>query len=131
RIVCMYGWQSRFLAETGRWAEALEVAERIVDHRDCSALFRLTALAPLGMVRTRRGDPGAREALDEALALALESGELERMVPVVAARAELLWLGGDAAGAAAEASAVIERARKVGRPWYVADLAVWIWRGGG
>src|SRR5262249_19692186 len=131
RIVCMYGWRSRFLAETGRWTEAVEDAARIVDNPSCSALFRLTALTPLGLVRTRRGDPGAREALDEALALAKESGELERMVPVVAARAELLWLGGDAAGAAAEASAGVEKARKTRRPWYVADLAVWIWRGGG
>jgi len=131
RIVCLYGWRSRFLAETGRWTEAIEQASRIVDNPGCSALFRLTALTPLGLARTRRGDPGAREALDEALALARKSGELERMVPVAAARAELLWLGGDAAGAAAEASAVIERARKARRPWYVADLAVWIWRGGG
>ena len=131
RIVCLYGWRSRFLAETGRWTEAIEQASRIVDNPGCSALFRLTALTPLGLARTRRGDPGAREALDEALALARKSGELERMVPVAAARAELLWLGGDAAGAAAEASAVIEKARNARRPWYVADLAVWIWRGGG
>jgi len=131
RITCMYCWRARLRAETGRWTEAVEDAAHIVDNPGCSALFRLAALTPLGLLRTRRGDPGAREALDEALALARENGELERMVPVFAARAELLWLCGDARGAAAEASAVIEKARKTGRPWYVADLAVWIWRGGG
>jgi len=34
------------------------------------------------------------------------------MVPVAAARGELQWLSGDEPGAAAEASAVIEKARK-------------------
>lgn len=131
RITCMYCWRARLRMETGRWAEAVEDAARIVDNPGCSALFRLAALTPLALLRTRRGDPGAREALDEALALARKSGELERMAPVAAARAEMLWLGGDAPGAAAEASAVIERARKARRRWYVADLAVWIWRGGG
>jgi ATP/maltotriose-dependent transcriptional regulator MalT len=131
RRICLSSWRARLMAETGRWTEAVEDAAHVLDGRECSALFRLAALTPLGLVRTRRGDPGAREALDEALALSRRSGELERMVPIAAARAELLWLSGDDAGAAAEASAVIEKARMVRRPWYVADLAVWIWRGGG
>ena len=131
RILCMYCWRARLRTETGRWAEAVDDAAHIVDHPGSSALFRLAALTPLGLLRARRGDPGGREALDEALALARENGELERMVPVAAARGELQWLSGDESGAAAEASAVIEKARKARRPWYVADLAVWIWRGGG
>ncbi len=131
RILCMYCWRARLRTETGRWAEAVDDAAHIVDHPGSSALFRLAALTPLGLLRARRGDPGGREALDEALALARENGELERMVPVAAARGELQWLSGDEPGAAAEASAVIEKARKARRPWYVADLAVWIWRGGG
>ena len=115
----------------GRFSEAADDAARILDNPRCSPLFRLTALTPLGLLRARRGDPGAYAALDEALALAQKSGELERIVPVAAARAELRWLEGDGPGAAAEASAVIDRARKARRSWYVADLAVWIWRGGG
>ena len=131
RRICLYGWRARLMAETGRWAEAVEDAAHIVDNPGCSPLFRLTALTPLGLTRARRGDPGAREALDEALELARQSGELERIVPATAAKAELLWLSGDEAGAAAEASALIERARQARRPSYVGDLAVWIWRGGG
>ena len=131
RIACMYCWRARLRAETGRWAEAADDAAHVVDNPGCSELFRLTALTPLGLVRARRGDPGAREVLDEALALARRSGELDRLVPVAAGRAELLWLSGDGPGAAAEASVVIEKARKARRPWFVADLAVWVWRGGG
>ncbi|HUK88595.1 MAG TPA: response regulator transcription factor, partial [Terriglobales bacterium] len=131
RATCMYCWRARLRVETCRWAEAAEDAAHIVDNRGCAALFRLAALTPLGLLRARRGDPGAREALDEALLLAKKSGELQHLALVAAARAELLWLGGDAEGTAAEASSVIEKARKAGRAAYVSELAVWIWRGGG
>ncbi len=131
RITCMYCWRARLNVERGRWAEVVDDAAHVLDNPKASALFRLAALTPLGLLRTRRGDPGAREALEEALALAKRNGEVERLVPVAAARAELAWLCGDAAAAAAEASLVIEKARDARRPWFVADLAVWIWRGGG
>ncbi len=131
RTLCMHAWRARLRTETGQWAEAAEDAARILDNPRCSAMFRLAALTAIGLLRTRRGDPGALEALDEALALARQSGELERLVPVAAARAEMSWLSGDVASALAEASAVIEQAANAGRSWYVGDLALWIWRGGG
>ena len=131
RTLCMHAWRARLRTETGQWAEAPEDVARILDNPRCSALFRLAALTAIGLLRTRRGDPGAREALDEALALARQSNELERLVPVVAARAELAWLSGDDASALAEASSVIERAVSARRQWYAGDLGLWIWRSGG
>lgn len=131
RAMCMHCWRALLRVQTGRWAGAVDDAARILEDPGTSPLFRLAALTPLGLLRARRGDPAARATLDEALALATECGELERLVPVVTARAELLWLAGDAAGAKAEASALIDRARNARRPWYVGNLAVWIWRGGG
>ncbi len=131
RNICLYSWRARLMAEICQWSEAVDAAERIIRDPGRSALFRITALTALGLLRARRGDPGAREALDEALALGKQSGELEWIVPATAARAELHWLSGDARRAAAEAMALIGTVRKSRRRWYVADLAVWIWRGGG
>jgi ATP/maltotriose-dependent transcriptional regulator MalT len=131
RTLCMHAWRARLRTETGQWLEAPEDAARILDNPRCSALFRLAALTAIGLLRTRRGDPGARESLDEALALARQSDELERLVPVAAARAELAWLSGDAASALAEASSVIERVVSARRRCYAGDLALWIWRSGG
>jgi ATP/maltotriose-dependent transcriptional regulator MalT len=130
RVMCMYCWRARLRVETGRWVGASEDADRILENPGSSAMFRLAALTARALLRVRRGDPGAREALDEARALATENDELERLVPVAAARAEHLWLQGDAAAGAAEVSTVIQRAREVRRPWYVGELAVWAWRGG-
>ncbi len=55
---------------------------------------RIHALVVLGLVRARRGDPGQWAALDEAWALAEPTGELHRLGPVAAARAEAAWLEG-------------------------------------
>ena len=47
----------------------------------------------LGRVLARRGRPGASALLDEAWSLATSTGELQRMGPVAAARAELGMAG--------------------------------------
>ena len=102
----------------------------VLEDSSASEIHRLVALAALGLVRARRGDAGAWAPLDEALAIARRSGEAERLVPVVAARAELAWLEGDAPRARAEVADVLELAVRLDRAWYVGELAVWSWRGG-
>jgi DNA-binding CsgD family transcriptional regulator len=54
----------------------------------------------LGLVRARRGDPGAQELLDEAWELAEPTDEPVRLGPAALARAEAAWLAGDAPGVA-------------------------------
>ena len=61
-----------------------------------------------GLVRARRGDPDSAGPLDEALALAEPTGEMQRLGPVRSARAEAAWLAGRHERAAAEAQAVLE-----------------------
>jgi DNA-binding CsgD family transcriptional regulator/tetratricopeptide (TPR) repeat protein len=56
------------------------------------------ALTIVGTVRTRRGDPGADEVLDEARDISDRLGELQRTGPVAAARAEGALLRGDLGG---------------------------------
>ena len=46
-----------------------------------------------GVLAARRGDDGT-SALDEALAIAVRTGEALRLVPVAAARAEAAWIAG-------------------------------------
>ena len=64
---------------------------------ESSPVTRIIALTTLGRVRARRGDPKAGEALDEALALAEQTGALMRLGPVRAARAEAALLAGETA----------------------------------
>ena len=51
-------------------------------------------LTSLGTIRARRGEPGAWECLDEAMAAADGTGEPQQIVPVRLARAEAYWLAG-------------------------------------
>jgi DNA-binding CsgD family transcriptional regulator len=66
-------------------------------------ISRVPALLVLAQLRTRRGDPGAQELLDEALSLALPTETLMRIGPVASARAEAAWLADDVERAREEA----------------------------
>jgi DNA-binding CsgD family transcriptional regulator/tetratricopeptide (TPR) repeat protein len=83
----------RLELEVGNWAAAATVAQQLLDSNQVAPISRLPALTVLARLRLRRGDPGAREALAEATALALRTGELQRLGPVAAAHAEAAWLG--------------------------------------
>jgi len=84
----------------------------------------------LGLVRARRGDPDVWTPLDEARALAEGSGELQRVAPVAAARAEARWLEGAFEAIAVETGAAFQLASTSGDPWFVGQLASWRRRAG-
>jgi DNA-binding CsgD family transcriptional regulator len=109
----------------------MEVAEALLSHPHVSAVSRIQALVAVGLVRARRGEPGVYAALDEALELALETAELQRVGPVRAARSEAAWLEGDLHQARAEASAGYELALGHDYYAYTAELALCLWRCGG
>lgn len=113
----------------GRWDEAAAHASEAIERTD-AAYTQVMALVALGRLRVRRGDPGALDALDPALALAEASGTLQRIAPVRAARAEAAFKGGDQASAIREAEAALPLAQRYRHPWFIGELAYWCWRGG-
>lgn len=123
------GWRARMRVEQGRLDEAEAEAADIVRQEDVSTVVRLPALAALGTVRVRRG-VDASAILDEALALALATGELQRIAPVANARAEAAWLRGDLAGVRVEAMRAYPMALRAGSRWDAARLAAWLRRAG-
>ena len=107
-------WLALVHVYRGRWDEggvlAGDVLRGLVD-----PISRISALIALGRVRARRGDPGAFDALDEALELARPGGHLQRLGHVHSARAEAAWLMGDAARTVEEARGCLRaRARRSG-----------------
>ena len=115
---------------TGQWSAAAEDAELVSADPLASELSRQILLTALGLMRARRGDPSAWEALDASLAIARRANEAERLVPVAAARAELAWLEGDLARARAEVEDTLALAVRLRRAWYIGELAMWSVRGG-
>jgi DNA-binding NarL/FixJ family response regulator len=126
----MRGALARLRLEQGRWSEATDHAEPVL-RSSRAAVQRITPLIVLGLVRLRRGDPGSDELLEEAGALALQTGAPMRTGPAQAALAEAAWLRDDQHGLrkAAElgyASACDKDDRAV-----AAQMAFWLRLGGG
>ena len=128
----MIAWQAHSSFEQGAWEEAAEGATRLLDRYRLPPGVKIPALVVLGRVRVRRGDPGSAAVLDEARTLALTTGELQRVAPVAAARAEAAWLHGNQAQCLAEARVGYDLAlQHEADPWKLGELSIWMWRGGG
>lgn len=123
-------WQALNCLYLGKWSAASECAWEVLESSNVSTPSRIMALLALGRFRTRRGDPGASDTLDEALELALPTGHLQRIAPVRAARAELAWYQGNHNDLVAEAQANYDMALQYDHPWFAGELAFWLWRGG-
>jgi DNA-binding CsgD family transcriptional regulator len=126
----MRSWLALIRFYQGRWNEAGDIAASLVKRPHLGSGSRIMALVVLGRVRTRRGDPGAAELLDEALDQAVRADLLQRLGPVRAARAEAAWLAGDPDGAMTEAIAVYDLAVRHRHPWHAGEFAFWRWRAG-
>ncbi len=125
----LLAYRSRLELDHGLWPEAADSA-RLVVAAHGGTLSRIPALCVLALIRARRGDGGARPLLDEALALAAPTQELQHLAPVAAARAEVAWVSGDPEAIDAATGPAFTRALEVRDPWTLGELAYWRWRAG-
>jgi DNA-binding CsgD family transcriptional regulator len=123
-------FKARHELNEGRWTDAAETAASVLRVPRTSTSPRILSLVVLALVRARRGDPGHRELLDEAWRLAEPTGELLRLWPVAAARAETAWLRGDDDAIAAATEATLRLAVELCAPIPIGELAVWHARAG-
>jgi len=133
----LYAWvrymtasRAETLLAQGEWDAAAEAAELISQDVKIAAVARIPALVVLARVRLRRGDPGVSKALDEAAELAFASGEVQRIAPVVAARAEAAWIEGKLADSLDEIRRGYKMTCKISDSWMQGELAFWLWRAG-
>ena len=124
-------YRAEALLASGDWQAAADQAEAVLRVPYVAPISRIPALVVLASVRSRRGDPGAGDLLDEALSLALPTGALMRLGPVASARAEAAWLAGDPARARAEAESAAPLALE-GRylRMLAGEVAFWLHRAG-
>ena len=112
--------------DRGRWTDAARTATELLQGSEVTGVQqRITILTTLALVRLRRGDPGVDELLDEALALALPTRELNRIGRVAAARAERAWYAGRLEDVARHAALGLEHARGHTAPWIRGELLYW------
>jgi DNA-binding CsgD family transcriptional regulator len=114
----------------GRWTEALDCASVVLRESFPSTAPPSLAFMAIGLIRARRGESEAWPLLDDALALVEASGELGRLAPVAAARAEAAWLDGEPEKIARTTEVAFELALQRGAGWPLGELACWRWRAG-
>ena len=124
------GYQAIALLHAGRLAEAIEQSQQMLARANLMVISRTQPLMVIGSARARRGDPDVWPPLDEALALAEQTGQSKRIVPVRAARGEAAWLDGDLARARREVMAVLPDVRRLRRPWLAGELLFVLARSG-
>ena len=128
-LCCLQGTQSLCLERLGQWDEAVTLAETVLRRILSSPINRMLPEGALGRILARRGDPGASEHLDIALASADNSGIPEYVVPMRLGQAEACWLRGDLTAARREAELACMAAADTSR-WLRGETAVWLHRTG-
>ena len=111
--------------EQGRLREAETIARGVIGMERLPVVMHLPALTVLGRVRSRMGQSGAREALEQALVEALPTGEPQRIMPVRIALTEAEWLAGDLDAAQGQLAALLDIDLSGLRPWDVGEFAAW------
>ena len=129
--IYLRAWRARLALDGGRWTAAAELAGEVLAHPQAAPPTRIVASVVAGLLAVRTGEAErGKGLLDEALAVAAPTGELQRLAPVAAARAEAAWLRRDAAGVDEATAAVAALAAERRQRWLLGDLAVWRRRAG-
>ncbi|MEV4539606.1 AAA family ATPase [Asanoa sp. NPDC049518] len=119
----LLGHRARLRLDRGDWAGAERDAHEALAELVHGGARVVDALVPLGLLRARRGDPGAGDTLDEAVERAFATGDLQWIAPAVAARAEHRWLSGGTDPALERTFAL---AIEAAHPWFVGELGHWL-----
>jgi DNA-binding CsgD family transcriptional regulator/tetratricopeptide (TPR) repeat protein len=79
----------------GRWSEAEDRLRALLASGDDAGANAVNPMSFLGRILARRGDPAAADLVNRAWALAVATGEDQKMAVAGVARIEWLWLAGD------------------------------------
>lgn len=127
----LLAWRARVRLDSGRWSAAAEVLEQVLARPEASPPTRITVLTTQGLLAHRLGEHArARELLDAALTLAKATGELQRLGPVAAARAEGAWLQRSLSEVDEITAEAVALAAERGDAWTLGELSMWRHRAG-
>ncbi|MDB5972257.1 MAG: hypothetical protein JWQ90_4707 [Hydrocarboniphaga sp.] len=116
--------------DSGRWDEAGESAGRILSLPQAPSIVRIPALVTLARLRYCRGDSGGAALLAEAERLAMQTGELQRIAPVLVAVYEAAWIERRSMENHDALHAAYALATAARNPRWTDELGFWLWRAG-
>jgi len=121
----MNAWLAHSLAEQGHYAAADRYLADVQRHPHVSPITQVCALTVAGVLAARRGRD-AMDPLDEALPIAVRTGEYQRLLPLALARAEAAWIAGRPKDVAAEIDRAWPFAVAHPMPWELGELSWWL-----
>jgi DNA-binding CsgD family transcriptional regulator len=116
---------ARSRLDQARWSDAAHSATLLLQDPRDSPWPHHEALLVLALVRARRGDPGARDAVEAARAVGVPADEFGAIVDLAAASAEVAWLEGRADDVERATGAVLDAAVEQGAGDAVRRLSYW------
>jgi DNA-binding CsgD family transcriptional regulator len=112
----------------GDWAAARDDAEQALAGPPQPGGALVSALAVRALLRSRLGEDGGLADAEAAAEHGYPTGEAQFLCAAAIALAEARFLAGDRERAAAEARRGLAAAERIGHPWFVGELAFWVWR---
>ncbi len=90
----MLSSEARLHLEMGNWNEAYIIADNLLKKENLPPVIRIGALTVAATIKIRRGDVDGPALLVEAKNKAVETTELQRIIPVFLALLEYEWISG-------------------------------------
>jgi DNA-binding CsgD family transcriptional regulator/tetratricopeptide (TPR) repeat protein len=121
----MVSTKARVLFETGAWTEAENICRQLLPNAH-HLLVKIVILGILARLEMRYGRfDQARVRIAEGKALAKNTREIQRIIPILTAELELCWLTGSSVPA--DEVKVVEDTyfQDTNSPWYYSDLRYW------
>ena len=116
---------ARWALDRGHWDDAVRHATAVIDDPRESPWTHHEALCVLALVRARRGDPGARDALAQAIAVGVPLEEHFAHVDLAAAGAEIALLGRCPRDVVSATTAILSAAVERGDDEATSRLCFW------
>jgi DNA-binding CsgD family transcriptional regulator len=126
---CIRAGKAEAMLWRGRWDEAVDLAQPLVDLKASPANV-VGPLCVVGLVRARRDESGGMQALDEAVELANQTGDLEWRVITKVPRAEAHLLAGDLTAAQRDLETCLEPGLSEMPPTTIGSFLLWMRRVG-
>ncbi len=128
--LCVVGHYAYTKLCLGKWEEAIELSNVILKRDDLAVANSVIPLCILGLIRARRNDPGFKELIDKSYSLSLEIGEMEKIVIVIASKAEVFWFQNKLKDIVDEIESIYLKNKESNNIWNIGVLAYWLWKAG-
>jgi DNA-binding CsgD family transcriptional regulator len=129
-ILCMAAHHANVKLYLGKWDEAAEIANSVFQNENVPEGNKIIPLFIIGIIRARRGDPGAMNLLHDSNRLAAGMREMDKIVTIKAATAEAFWLQNKLNDILEEVESLYLNIQYTKNPWYIGVLAYWLWKAG-